>query len=186
MTEASRFISVRGSRNLDRLTSERLSQSSFSILGRVRARDSFFVLQTNCERRAALTRLTLRRGAFLNTRLVSRFGMLRDCLGNSRNCQNSFMTSSVAWLVAFCGEEYTTFASRRLSPQKVEQYRKRLAIFYRTSFEQNDPGIPTLAGRVAPRIALSDRFVLPHAIDHETVLSSDARSKPNPFDLVTN
>lgn len=88
-----------------------------------------------------------------------------------------------AWLLAFCGREYESVVSKRLSPQKVEQYRSRLGIFYRNIFEQNDPGIPTLAGPVAPRIDLAERFVLPHLANNETVLASNSRSKTNDFDL---
>jgi NACHT domain-containing protein len=91
-----------------------------------------------------------------------------------------------AWLVAFCGREYESLISKRLSPQKVEQYRSRLATFYRNIFEQNDPGIPTLANPVAPRIDFAERFVLPHLVDHETVLSPDSRSKANAFDRATD
>lgn len=88
-----------------------------------------------------------------------------------------------AWLVAFCGREQESLISNLLPPQKVERYRSRLATFYRNIFEQNDPGIPTLASPVAPRIGLADRFVLPHLINNETVLSPNSRSKPNAFDL---
>jgi NACHT domain-containing protein len=88
-----------------------------------------------------------------------------------------------AWLFAFCGREHETLISKRIPPQKVEQYRSRLATFYRNIFEQNDPGIPTLATPVAPRIDLAERFVLPHLVNNETVLSSNSRSKPNAFDL---
>jgi hypothetical protein len=91
-----------------------------------------------------------------------------------------------AWLVAFCGQEYESLVSKRLSPQRVEQYRSRLMTFYRNIFEQNDPGIPTLATPVAPRIALSERFVVPHLVNNETILSSNSRSKPNVFDLAAN
>ncbi len=88
-----------------------------------------------------------------------------------------------AWLLAFCGREHESVISKRLSPQKVEQYRGRLGTFYRNIFEQNDPGIPTLASPVAPRIDLAERFVLPHLVNNETVLSSNSRSKPSAFDL---
>ncbi len=88
-----------------------------------------------------------------------------------------------AWLFTFCGSGHENLISKRLPPQKVERYRSRLAIFYRNIFEQNDPGIPTLASPVAPRIGLADRFVLPHLINNETVLSPNSRSKPNAFDL---
>lgn len=87
------------------------------------------------------------------------------------------------WLVAFCGASYQDFFPKRLSPQKVQQYRSRLITFYRNIFEQNDPGIPTLTGPVAPRINLTQRYVLPDLINDETLLSSDQRSKPNAFDL---
>jgi NACHT domain len=90
-----------------------------------------------------------------------------------------------AWLVAFCGPEHQHLFSTRLSPHKVEQYRIRLLNFYRTIFEQNDPGIPTLASPVAPRISLAQRFVLPDLVNNETLLSPDMRSRPNSFDLVT-
>jgi hypothetical protein len=88
-----------------------------------------------------------------------------------------------AWLVAFCGREYERRVSKRLTPQKVDEYRRRLLSFYRTIFEQNDPGIPTLATPVAPRIDLSQRFVLPQLVNNETVLSSNSRPKPDAFDL---
>jgi hypothetical protein len=91
-----------------------------------------------------------------------------------------------AWLSAFCGPEHGSLISKRLPPQKVEQYRSRLASFYRNIFEQNDPGIPTLASPVAPRISLSERFVVPHLVNNETILSSNSRSKPNVFDLATD
>ena len=88
-----------------------------------------------------------------------------------------------AWLVAFCGRKHENLIFKRLPPQKVEQYRSRLATFYRNIFEQNDPGIPTLASPVAPRIDFAERFVLPHLANNETVLSSNSRPKPNAFDL---
>jgi len=88
-----------------------------------------------------------------------------------------------AWLFDFCGREHESLFSKRLPPQKVEQYRSRLATFYRNIFEQNDPGIPALASPVAPRVGLAERFVLPHLVNNETVLSSNSRSKPNAFDL---
>lgn len=91
-----------------------------------------------------------------------------------------------AWLSAFCGPKHGSLVSKRLSPQKVEQYRSRLATFYRNIFEQNDPGIPTLASPVSPRISLSERFVVPHLVNNETILSSNSRSKPNVFDLATD
>jgi hypothetical protein len=55
------------------------------------------------------------------------------------------------WLAKFCGSELEGRFSKRLSPRRVEQYRNRLETFYRNSFEQNDPGIPSLASSLSPR-----------------------------------
>jgi hypothetical protein len=65
------------------------------------------------------------------------------------------MTSSVRHGSSRSAGEYECLILKRPAPQKVEQYRRRLLTFYRNIFEQNDPGIPTLASPVAPRIDLS-------------------------------
>ncbi|WP_158750570.1 NACHT domain-containing NTPase [Acidobacterium sp. S8] len=88
-----------------------------------------------------------------------------------------------SWLAKFCGSERSGGFSTRLTPSKVEQYRKRLEAFYRHSFEQNDPGIPSLASSMSPRTNLSKRFVLPDLTNRETVLTSSQRRKPDAFDL---
>ncbi len=84
---------------------------------------------------------------------------------------------------AFCGEEVEKSLGRRLDSERVLEFRKRFALFYRNVFNSHDPGLPTAISDGTNLLSLEKRFVIPDICDKQAIYVQPSQTLIEPGSL---
>ena len=86
------------------------------------------------------------------------------------------------WVKIFCGDEVEKSLSNRLDKEKVIEFRRNFATFYRHVFNAHDPGLPTAISDGTNLLSIENRFVIPEICDRQTLPTQSTQmvSEPGP------